>query len=431
MKGDKSGDFYWYRLDNIAKVYPIVTNEMASHVYRIAVNLTQDVDPVVLQQAVIDCKPRFPSMYVKLRRGLFWYYYETNEKEPIVKPESSYVCSAIDAHRNNGYFFTFFYYRTRISVEIFHSITDGKGAFELLKTVLMRYFTLQGYSIDPQGLVLTREDVPSLEETEDSYLRNYSREPLRKERLVGAYHMTGTRFPQGGLGVINGSVHTDELLHLARSYDATISQFLTALLTYAILQTGDIRRLSRRPVAICVPIDMRRFYNSRTLRNFFLLFRTSTHCRMEKPGFEEILEETRRCFRKELDPSRLQNTLNINVSHEKHFAANYFPLAVKWLIIKGVHVLSNRIATTTTMSNLGVVELPEGMRGLVRNFEINFALGDHFTHNLAVVTYNNGTTIGFTRGVVETELERIFFTFLTSHGLQVELQSNSWEEHVT
>ena len=431
MKGEKNNEFYWYRLDNIAKVYPIVTNEMASHVYRIAVNLTQEVDPVLLQQAVIDCKARFPSMYVKLRRGLFWYYYETNEKDPIVKPESSYICSAIDAHRNNGYFFTFFYYRTRISVEIFHSITDGKGAIELLKTVLMRYFELQSQPIDPQGLVLELQDAPSLEETEDSYLKNYNKAPLRKERLVGAYHMTGTRFPQGGLGVINGTVHTDELVRLARSFDATVSQFLTALLTYAIVQTGDLRRLSRKPVAVCVPIDMRRFYGSRTLRNFFLLFRTSTRCRNRKPEFEEILEEIKDCFRKELDPARLQNTLNINVSHEKHLGANFFPLAVKWLIIKGVHLLSNRIATTTTMSNLGIVELPEAMRGFVRNFEINFALGDHFTHNLSVVSYNNGTTIGFTRGVVEPHLERIFFRFLTSRGLHAELQSNFWEEHLT
>ncbi|MHB8963795.1 MAG: hypothetical protein ACYC5K_11655 [Saccharofermentanales bacterium] len=431
MHNSHNSEFYWYRLDNIAKVYPIVSSEKTNHVYRIAVNLAMEIDPVILQQAVVDCKPRFPSFYVKMRRGLFWYYYETNDKLPVIKPESSYICSSIEPHKNNGYFFTFFYFRNRISVEIFHSITDGKGAFELLKTVVMRYLQLLGFAVDTDGMVMTLDQKPSPEETEDSYLKNYNSAPIKKEKIRSAYHMTGTRFPQGGLGVLNGRVRTDELSRLAKSYNATISQFLTALLTHAIIQTGDIHKISRNPVAIVIPIDMRRFYNSRTLRNFFLLFRTSTICRKSKPEFEEILEQIKQKFISELTPEKLQNTLNINVSHEKHVAANYFPLAIKWLIIKGVHVVSSRIATTSTMSNLGIIELPDSMKGFVKDFEINFALGDNFTHNLAVVTFNGRTTIGFTRCVIETELERTFFSFLSAHGLQVEVQSNSWEDYIS
>ena len=132
----------WYRLDNVAKIYPVVKSHLASNVFKITVTLDHKIDSVILKKAVLDCRKRFPVFYVKLRKGLFWYYYEPNDKEPLVLPESSYVCNPIDTYRNNWFFFTFFYYNDRISLEIFHSLTDGKGALEFLKTVIYRYLEL-------------------------------------------------------------------------------------------------------------------------------------------------------------------------------------------------------------------------------------------------------------------------------------------------
>ncbi|NCU26757.1 MFS transporter, partial [Candidatus Nomurabacteria bacterium] len=118
----------WFRLDNVAKIYPVVKSYLVSNVFRITATMDGDVDPVLLKQAVLDCRNRFPSFYVKLRKGFFWYYYEPNDKEPLVVPESSYVCDPIDSYKNNWFYFVFFYYKNRISLEIFHGLTDGKGA---------------------------------------------------------------------------------------------------------------------------------------------------------------------------------------------------------------------------------------------------------------------------------------------------------------
>ncbi len=430
MPNSQNHDFHWYRLDNTAKVYPVVSNEKVSHVFRITAVCADPVAPEVLRQAAAGCRARFPSFYVKLRRGLFWYYYETNDKPPVIRPESSYMCGPVEPHRNNGYFFSFFYYGNRITLEIFHGITDGKGALEFFKTVLMRYFVLAGFPADSGGIVLSTDDAPSPEETEDSYLANYRPGPLAKARPKPAYHRTGTRFPQGGLGAVSGRTATEELAAIARGHGATISQLITAAYVQAILRTGNSRDLARRPVAIAVPIDMRRFFGSKTLRNFFLIFRTLTFSRSGEPEFGEILADIREQFKRELEPSKLQNTLNINVSHEKHAAANFFPLALKWLIIRGVHAAGGRIATTATMSNVGVIELPEPMRALVRGFEIHSSVSDRLTHNLVVFTYDGITTLSFSRCVSETDLERAFFRSLADLGIRTAVWSNRWEDHV-
>ncbi|UWG98793.1 hypothetical protein LPY66_08400 [Dehalobacter sp. DCM] len=344
----------------------------------------------------------------------------------MIKPESSYICQAIDSHNNNGYLFTFFHYQNRISLEIFHGICDGRGALEFLKTVVYHYFELLGFQVESENLVLTLDQEPTSVEIEDSYLKNFSLTGRKLDKMVRAYHTSGTRFPQEGLGVINGKVRTEQLRKLVKENKATISQYMVALLTHSIIQTGDIKRLCNMPVNICVPIDMRGYYHSKTLRNFFLFFRTSILCKEYKPSFEEILTKIKNQFSSELDRERLQKNLNLNVSLGKSTATKCCPLIIKWALIRLGHIIGSGIMTST-MSNLGNVVLPSSMNGLLENFEMNFDVADQYTHNLGIISCNGITTIGFTRCVYETELEKTFFSYLTDQGLEVEIQSNFWE----
>lgn len=419
----------WYRLDNIAKIYPIVTSTKSSNVFRIAVNLKHDIMPPVLQQAAIDCKLRFPTFYVKLKKGLFWYYYEANEKAPIVKLESPLICSTIDSHNNNGYFFTFFYYKNRISLEVFHGICDGSGALEFLKAVAYHYLELLGFSMESENLVFTLDQTTQQAETEDSYVKNYIPAVKKGSRSVRAYRPLGTHFRQNGIGVINGKVKTESLKKLAKKHNATITQYLAALVTYCLILTGDMERLSHMPVNICIPVDMRNFYLSKTLRNFFLIFNTSIQCTDKKMCFEEILAKIKDQFASELNIEKLQETLNANVSLEKNIALKYCPLIIKWALIKLVDIISGGRQTTMTMSNLGIIELPASMKAFVDNFEFNFDVGNHFAHNLSILSCNGKTTIGFSRCICETELEMTFFSYLSSQGLEVEIQSNLRENY--
>ncbi len=424
-------DREWYRLDNVAKIYPAVKSYTASNVFKITVSLDHDADPSVLRQAVIDCRKRFPLFYVKMRKGMFWYYYEPNEKEPLVLPESSYVCSPIDIYRNNWFYFTFFYYRNRISLEIFHSLTDGKGALEFLKTVTFRYLELSGYPQSTDGLVLDPGQTPAPEESEDSYLKNFTRSAREKPGLSRSYRMTGTLFPQGGAGVITARVDTELLLKAARSRGATIGQYLSALYVYSIMLTGNKAKLERRPVNLTVPIDIRKHFGSQTLRNFFVVFRSSVLKKAGKePDFMEILDYTRSRFKEELTAEKLQRTINANVALEKNIAARFVPLPVKYLIIKLVNFANGSGLSTTNLSNLGTVVLPETMKVHVRGFDVTFVLGRRSTHNLGIVTYNGRTSISFTRKVIEDETDRTFFRLMEEHGVRAEIHSNEWEKYI-
>lgn len=424
MKTTRDHGSNWYRLDNAAKIYPAILKVNNSCSFRIAINLTQDIIPEVLRQAVIDCKPRFPSIYVKLKKGLFWHYYEHNTREPIVKPESPSINQLIDLQKNNDYLFTVFFYKNRVSIEAFHGLCDGGGAFELLKAIVYRYFELLGYDLESDGLVLTLDQAPDQAEVEDSFTKQYTSTPRDRGGVEKAYRIQGVPFSiKGDIGVINGKLQVDQLLHLARKSKATITQYLATLFIYSIGQ-DELAQASDNPINISIPVNLRPIYDSRTLRNFSLFFHLSIACKNNDWQFESLLEQVKKQFERGLNKERLQQNLNSNVAVEKNIIFRALPLFVKNAVVRMASVRLGDNLTTCTLSNLGRIQLPRSIADLVKDFECNMGVNSNSTHNVSLVTYNNHMTISFSRSVYDTQLEHRFFTYLTDRGIDLEIQSN-------
>ena len=60
----------WRRLDNTAKIFPVIANENMSQVFRLSVTLKEKIQPEVLQQALEDILPHIRNFRVRLRQGL-------------------------------------------------------------------------------------------------------------------------------------------------------------------------------------------------------------------------------------------------------------------------------------------------------------------------------------------------------------------------
>lgn len=416
----------WFRLDNSAKIYPAVLNAKDSCVFRVSVNLAADVEPEVLQRAVLECKPRFPSFFVRLKGGLFWNYYEHNEKDPVVKPESPHINQHICLHTNNGYHFTVFYYKNRISLEVFHGLCDAYAALEILKTLTFRYFILLGYPLKNEDIILDVDKAPRGMEVEDSFVKNYKQDLEGRPAVKNAYRILGTRFSYG-IGAIHGRMRTEQLTALAKTNGATLTQYLVALLTYCIWQSDDAAKRSAEPINICVPVNMRKYYSSVTLRNFSLYFHVSTECDTRELTFETILEHVKQTFKNELNLDKLQQKLNANVSMEKNIALRLCPLFLKNILLKIACILMGDKLNTCALSNAGNVQLPASMSGLVKDFDCTPGVGNVATNSVGVMTYNGNTAICFSRSIYETEIERLFFKHLADQGLDIEIQSNLWE----
>ena len=119
----------WDKLDNTAHLFPSIAGESMTNVYRISVELNEEVQREALQQALDIVLPKFDGFNVRLRTGVFWYYFEENgKKAPKVTEEAMFPCRYIRQNRNRNYLFRVTYYGCRINLEVFHVLTDGMGA---------------------------------------------------------------------------------------------------------------------------------------------------------------------------------------------------------------------------------------------------------------------------------------------------------------
>ncbi len=114
----------WERLDNTAHLFPVIAGESMSNVYRISVTLSELVEPALLQEALDIVLPKFDGFNLRLRQGIFWYYFEENGKPaPRVRQEHTFPCRFIHQNKNHSYMFRVTYYKYRINLEVFHVLT--------------------------------------------------------------------------------------------------------------------------------------------------------------------------------------------------------------------------------------------------------------------------------------------------------------------
>ena len=423
----KEQSLRWMRLDNAAKIYPAAKRRKWNNVFRLSATLTQPVDPVVLQAALDKTAPRFPSIAVRLRRGVFWYYLEEIPQAPKVLPEQAYPLTRMPFEQIRTCAFRVIYYNCRIAVEFFHALTDGNGALIFLKTLVAEYLCQKhGAAIPNDQGVLDRMEPATEEELEDSFLKNKSlvRASRREE---SAYRLRGTREPDGFTTVITGILDVDQVLAMAKSHGVSLTVFMASALMMAILQLQNetvINRQRQKPVKVLIPVNLRKLFPSMSLRNYVLYLTPGVDPRLGEYTFEEVLKTVHHFMGMELTPKKMAAKVETNVQSERLLILKLMPLFLKNLAMKMVYDAVGERNSCLSLSNLGQVELPEQMRPYVER--LDFVLGVQATrpNNLGMLSYGGKLYCNFIRNIEEPTLEHHFFTFLRKLGLHVKVESN-------
>ena len=191
-------DIRWDRLDNTAHLFPVIAGESMSNVYRISVMLTELVQPALLQQALNIVLPKFDGFNLRLRQGVFWYYFEENGKPaPRVREESTFPCRFIRQNKNRSYLFRVTYYKYRINLEVFHVLTDGMGGINFLKELTYQYLRLAHTEL--QEKLGDSLNVDTSLNREDSFLKNYKKSSAKGYQTKKAYLLKGESCVRGSL----------------------------------------------------------------------------------------------------------------------------------------------------------------------------------------------------------------------------------------
>lgn len=417
----------WYRLDLSAIVYPTLQRRDFSSVYRLSVVLKEEIDPAVLQQAVDQVMPRFPTYKAAIRKGVFWRYLEPNNRPgPFVQPDVKNPCQPMHFKGNNRYLVRFYYYGGRIALEAHHSLGDGTGGMCLLMTVTAQYLRMKYQArIRPEGFVLDVEGVPDPEELEDAYMRYANARVCPPRPGEKTYRVRGTMEPFYTLNIVDGIMSVSQVIQVAKRYNATVTEYLNAVLIYALLQKqGQEKGRRQRPVKIAMPVNLRRFFPSRTLRNFITMIYPGVDPRLGEYTFPEIVEQVHHYMRYYLNEKLLRGDITTNAATQRNPLIRVVPLFIKDFVVRQFYTKVQDKNSSAGLTNMGALQVPASMKPYIERFDIYMGQPFSSRTNCAIISYGDVLTVNFASSIIEADVERYFFRRLVQDGIHVKIESN-------
>lgn len=412
---------YWYKLDNAAKIFPAVSQDERSNVFRLSFYLDEIVDPDILEQAVNEILPRFETFSVTLKNGLFWNYFASNHRPFVVEPEVAQICKYFKPIQNNGYLFKVYYLDNKITLETFHALSDGSGALQFLKSITFTYFRLRGFDLSSEGKILSEKPY-SKKESEDNFVSNYDKNNKLNLKEDKAYHITGESFSRHWVFLLKIKFDTTSFISMIKAkYQVTLTQYITALFAYSIYSESLDFVGKKKPIKALIPVNLRPYFDSVTLRNFSLYIKASYDANKPKWTFEEMLEVTKTQFKEQLDKDILHGRISALVGFEKNFLIRILPLALKTIAFKiGYNILGESISTVS-FSNLGIVDLPDSLKSKVLDADfVNAGYGIAMTG----ISLHGKTNILLATPLKDLSIMSFFVQHLVSEGIDVTLDTN-------
>lgn len=416
----------WYKLDNAAQIFPVVSNKNETNTFRLSAVLKEDVDPYLLKEVLNKTLERFPTFKVKLKKGFFWYYLEENFNNPTICEESPYLCEANAFYKQNDYLFKVRYFGKRLTLEIFHGITDGGGGLEFFKSLLYNYLIGKGYDILNHGEILTDEVEQLVDESQDSFKYNYNRSKKPKANESKGFKITGVPHAQKWTCCISAICMLETVKKAAKKYNATVTEYISALLLYSIYVNYYKDSNSKLPIRLFIPVNARRFFDSKTLRNFVLFIRTTSYFKNDITLLE-VIKHVQETFKQELNKEELLARIKTNVKLEVNMFTRCIPLFIKQFIVKIVYRFLGSGVNTLSYSNLGVVNLPSEMIKHIDRIEFLNDASKYTPINVGSISVGDAFVLSFTSDVIERKLQKTVIEMLKKDGVDLVVETNDLE----
>lgn len=410
-------------LDNASLIYPASQSKKYASLFRMSISLKEEIDTDVLQNALENTVRRIPTFGYTLVNGSFWWYLSKLDHSPRVLPYQK--LHSFNIKHNDGFLFRVSVKERRIIVlDIFHVLTDGNGAMTFLLTLSAEYLKLRhGISIPYSGRILDTTESPKLEETQDAF-DSFSGKRGSLEQNDPAYHLRGRCESFNVLNDVRLKMSASQVYEVAKGYDCTVTDLLTASMVYVLQDVWkkDRRRNRSSVLKVNVPVDLRRIFHSRTLRNFSSYVHLGVDVKNGFYDFAQIVDIVSAQKKLYSMPSQLEPKVAKNVQLEDNFAISCIPRFLKKPIIDIINKLKGDRYCSHTLSNIGRIQLPEPMASYVE--EIDFMLGRQRgnTGASACVSCGDALVLNMSRRVVERNFEDLFVAHLRKLGITVDAQ---------
>ena len=467
MKNEK----IWYELDAFAKTYSSIISEGRTTCFRLSVLFSENIDLEILQNVVISLEKKYPFYNSELKKGIFWNYLQQKKTHFIIEEEKTYPCT--DIQKDNP--LRIIYFNNKLSIEIAHFLTDGKGAAlffqDLIEEYLEKRYFLENFEKDKKDNLIYKTEKKKEIEIEkinkiinfgkkinknekdfenkkseknffektrellgnDSGLKNsqkneyadlyekYMRKVSKETTIKSAFHLPMKILEKGQYHITTGEIDVESLKEESKKYGTTIGKYLLSVYFKILL---DRYSQAKNPIVIGVPVDLRKIFEETTYRNFFINITPSMDASLGAYTLSEIITYLDNYFALKITKKEFYKSIYKAMNPIQNIIIKSVPYLIKRMFFPFIFDYYGERGYTTGFSNLGIFKVNKKYEKYLKGFRFLPPPSKRCKIKMGVVSDFNKVYVNFGNLTANYDIERDFFVYLRKRGIKSKIITN-------
>jgi len=461
----------WYELDAFAKTYSSIISEGRTTCFRLSVLFSKNIDLEILQNVVISLEKKYPFYNSELKKGIFWNYLQQKKTHFIIEEEKTYPCT--DIQKDNP--LRIIYFNNKLSIEIAHFLTDGKGAAlffqDLIEEYLEKRYFLENFEKDKKNNLIYKTEKKKEIEIEkinkiinfgkkinknekdfenkkseknffektrellgnDSGLKNsqkneyvdlyekYMRKVSKETTIKSAFHLPMKILEKGQYHITTGEIDVESLKVESKKYGTTIGKYLLSVYFKILL---DRYSQAKNPIVIGVPVDLRKIFEETTYRNFFINITPSMDASLGAYSLSEIITYLDNYFALKITKKEFYKSIYKAMNPIQNIIIKSVPYLIKRMFFPFIFDYYGERGYTTGFSNLGIFKVDKKYEKYLKGFRFLPPPSKRCKIKMGVVSDFNKVYVNFGNLTANYDIERDFFVYLRKRGIKSKIITN-------
>ena len=211
--------------------------------------------------------------------------------------------------------------------------------------------------------------------------------------------------------ILHFKMDAQQLKKVAKSRNTSIMAYVLALFFVAGKRATDG---TEGDASIQIPVNMRKYYPSNTLRNFSMFFGVRLSL-SEIKDVSSILPEITSQLEQKSSKENMSEMLNSTVSMVR--TLRYIPLFIKTPLARIAHAFIADRIFTNNLSNLGVVTMPPGLAEHIDSMDSVPGAALTNRASCSMVTFGNTVTLSLSKCTADPTFEEELYKLFTTDGV--------------
>ena len=467
MKNEK----IWYELDAFAKTYSSIISEGRTTCFRLSALFSENIDLEILKNVVISLEKKYPFYNSELKKGIFWNYLQQKKTHFIIEEEKTYPCT--DIQKDNP--LRIIYFNNKLSIEIAHFLTDGKGAAlffqDLIEEYLEKRYFLENFEKDKKNNLIYKTEKKKEIEIEkinkiinfgkkinknekdfenkkseknffektrellgnDSVLKNsqkneyvdlyekYMRKVSKETTIKSAFHLPMKILEKGQYHITTGEIDVESLKEESKKYGTTIGKYLLSVYFKILL---DRYSQVKNPIVIGVPVDLRKIFEETTYRNFFINITPSVDASLGAYSLSEIITYLDNYFALKITKKEFYKSIYKAMNPIQNIIIKSVPYLIKRMFFPFIFDYYGERGYTTGFSNLGIFKVDKKYEKYLKGFRFLPPPSKRRKIKMGVISDCKKVYVNFGNLTANYDIERDFFVYLRKRGMKSKIITN-------